>query len=84
MKLRLDLLEHLTDEDILEEVLANNHRYKAEPLLSKTGVGSLSSASIEERAQEEARSTARIQKAMQRLKQSGGEGKPKSSPSRKR
>jgi hypothetical protein len=84
MKLRLDLLEHLTDEDILEEVLANNHRYKAEPLLSKTGVGSLSSASIEERAQEEARSTARIQKAMQRLKQSGGKGKPKSSPSRKR
>jgi hypothetical protein len=31
MKLRLDLLEHLTDEDILEEVLANNHRYKPEP-----------------------------------------------------
>ncbi len=78
MKLRLDLLEHLTDEDILEEVLANNHRYKPEPLLSKTGVGSLSSASIEERAQEEARSTARIQRAMQRLKQNGGKGKPKS------
>jgi hypothetical protein len=58
MKLRLDLLEHLTDEDILEEVLANNHRYKPEPLFSKTGVGSLSSASTEERAQEEARSTA--------------------------
>ena len=31
MKLRLDLLEHLTDQDILEEVLANNHRYKPEP-----------------------------------------------------
>jgi len=58
MKLRLNLLEHLTDEDILEEVLANNHRYKPEPLLSKTGVGSLSSATTEERAQEEARSTA--------------------------
>jgi len=56
MKLRLDLLEHLKDEDILEEVLANNHRYKPEPLLSKTGVGSLSSASTEERAQEAARS----------------------------
>ena len=52
MKLRLDLLEHLTDQDILEEVLANNHRYKPEPLLSKTGVGSLSSASTEERAKE--------------------------------
>jgi hypothetical protein len=42
MKLRLDLLEHLTADDLLEEVLANNHRYKAEPLLSKTGTGSLS------------------------------------------
>lgn len=83
MKLRLDLLEHLTDEDILEEVLANNHRYKPEPLFSKTGVGSLSSASTEERAQEEARSTARIQRATERLKQSGGKGNPKSSPSPK-
>jgi len=52
MKLRLDLLEHLTDEDIMEEVLANNHRYKPEPNFSKTGVGTLSSASTEERAQE--------------------------------
>ena len=83
MKLRLDLLEHLTDEDILEEVLANNHRYKPEPLFSKTGVGSLSSASTEERAQEEARSTARIQRAMERLKQSGAKGNPKSDPSPK-
>jgi hypothetical protein len=83
MKLRLDLLEHLTDEDILEEVLANNHRYKPEPLLSKTGVGSLSSASTEERAQEEARSTARIQRAMRRLKQSGANSSPKSVPSQK-
>ncbi|HXC36020.1 MAG TPA: hypothetical protein VNV43_09115 [Candidatus Acidoferrales bacterium] len=84
MKLRLDLLEHLKDEDILEEVLANNHRYKPEPLFSKTGVGSLSSASTRERAQEEARSTARIQRATQRLKQAGNNGKPKSVPSPKR
>jgi hypothetical protein len=84
MKLRLDLLEHLMDQDILEEVLANNHRYKAEPLLSKTGVGSLSSASTEERAQEEARSTARIRKAMERLKQSGAKNKAPSNPSPKR
>ena len=83
MKLRLDLLEHLTDQDILEEVLANNHRYKPEPLFSKTGVGSLSSASTEERAQEEARSTARIQRAMQRLKENGDGGKAKSPPSTK-
>lgn len=80
MKLRLDLLEQMTDEDVLEEVLANNHRYKPEPLLSKTGVGSLSSASTEERAQEEARSTARIQRAMQRLQQSGADSSPKSDP----
>ena len=81
MKLRLDLLEHLTDEDILEEVLANNHRYKPEPNFSRTGVGSLSSASTAERAQEEARSTARIQRAMQRLRQSGRAARPKPPPS---
>ena len=71
MKLRLDLLEHLTDEDILEEVLANNHRYKPEPLFSRTGVGSLSSASTEERAQEEARSTALIERLKRRSQQNG-------------
>lgn len=83
MKLRLDLLEHLTDQDILEEVLANNHRYKPEPHFSKTGVGSLSSASTEERVQEEARSTARIQRAMQRSRQSGKTSNGKPSPSTK-
>ena len=71
MKLRLDLLEHLTAEDILEEVLANTHRYKPEPNFSKTGVGSLSSASIEERAQEEARSTALIERLKKRQQESG-------------
>ena len=83
MKLRLDLLEHLTDQDILEEVLANNHRYKPEPNFSKTGVGSLSSASIEERAQEEARSTALIERLKQRSQASGQKNKPPHSPSGK-
>src|SRR6266705_2397774 len=78
MKLRLDLLEHLTDEDILEEVLANNHRYKPEPNFSKTGVGSLSSASTEERAQEEARSTALIERLKQRAQATGQGSKGKS------
>ncbi len=78
MKLRLDLLEVLKDEDILEEVLANNHRYKPEPLFSKTGVGSLLSASTEERAKEVERSTARIQRAMKRLAVLGKKNKPKS------
>ena len=81
MKLRLDLLEHLTDEDILEEVLANNHRYKPEPLFSKTGTGSLSSATTEERAQEEARSTALIEKLKQRAAASGKQGSNKPAPS---
>jgi hypothetical protein len=81
MRLRLDLLEHLTDQDILEEVLANNHRYKPEPNFSKTGVGTLSSASIEERAQEEARSTALIERLKQRSQASGQNNKAPSSPS---
>ena len=84
MKLRLDLLEHLTDQDILEEVLANNHRYKPEPNFSKTGVGSLSSASTEERAQEETRSTALIERLNKRLRESGQKDKPASSASPKR
>lgn len=81
MKLRVDLLEHLTDEDIMEEVLANNHRYKPEPLLSKTGVGSLSSATTEERAREVERSTARIQRAMKRLDESGKSSEGANPPS---
>ena len=84
MKLRVDLLEHLTDKDILEEVLANNRRYKPEPNFSKTGVGSLSSASTEERAQEEARSTALIERLKQRAQASGPQNKSRSSRSTKR
>jgi hypothetical protein len=83
MKLRLDLLEHLTDEDILEEVLANTHRYKPEPLFSKTGVGSLSSASTEERAQEVARSTALIERLKKRAAESGKKSGSKASRSQK-
>jgi hypothetical protein len=67
MKLRLDL----TEDDLLEEVLANNARYKPEPLFSKTGVGSLSSASTEERANEVQRSTELIQRLEQRAKAAG-------------
>jgi hypothetical protein len=62
MKLRLDLLKHLKPEDTLEEALATAHRFKPEPLFSKTGTGSLSSASTEERANEVARSMALLQK----------------------
>lgn len=67
MKLRLDLLEHLTDEDILEEVLANNHRYKPEPLFNKTGVGYLRPATPQEREAEIARCEATTAKLKKRL-----------------
>ena len=80
MKLRLDLLEQLTDEDILEEVLANNHRYKPEPNFSKTGVGSLSSASTEERAKEAERSTTLIERLKRRLQQNGAAAKENPAP----
>ena len=83
MKLRFDLVEHLTDQDILEEVLANNHRYKPEPLFSKTGVGSLSSASTEERANEVERSTALIERLKKRQQESGKTSETPSSPSTK-
>jgi hypothetical protein len=71
MKLRLDLLEQLKPEDALEEALATVHRFKPEPLFSKTGIGSLSSASTEERAKEVARSMALVQKLEKRLEESG-------------
>ncbi len=70
MKLRLDLLKHLTTEDILEEVLATAHRFKPEPLFSQTGTGSLSSASIEERVSEEAHSMELTRKLELRAQQS--------------
>src|SRR5438874_8439119 len=52
MKLRLDLLEHLTAEDIKKAAIESAHRFKPEPNFSKTGIGSLSSASTKERAKE--------------------------------
>ncbi len=67
MKLRLELLEQVT----AEEVLANNHRYKAEPLFSKTGTGRLSSASTKELADEEKRNTALIRKLTKKSQDAG-------------
>ena len=71
MKLRLDLLEQLRDEDILEAVVENTHRFKPEPLFSKTGVGSLSSASTEERAREVEHSMELTRKLKERARQAG-------------
>ena len=83
MKVRPDLVECLTAEDLMEEVLANNHRYKAEPNFSKTGVGTLSSASIEERANEVKRNTELIERLKKRLQQSGRKNARKRSRSSK-
>lgn len=71
MKLRTDLLAKLLPEDVMASVDAHNHRYKAEPLFSKTGTGSLSSASISERASEVVRNTDLIRKLTQRAGQPG-------------
>ena len=78
MKLRLDLLEHLTAEDILQEAQANQHRYKAEPSFSKTGTGHLSPRSMKDSADEAARSEALTQKLTKRLEQSGNRSEPQS------
>lgn len=78
MKLRTDLLAKLRPEDLMESVEAHNHRYKAEPLFSKTGTGSLSSASTSERANEVERNTDLIRKLNKRAESAGkskGSGK---------
>ena len=84
MKLRFDLVEKVTAEMLMESVLANNHRYKAEPLFSKTGTGSLSSASTSDCAAEIERSTARIQKLMRTVRESGTKDTPPNEPSSER
>ncbi len=71
MKLRLDLLDQLTEEDIALQAEGNVHRFKPEPLFSKTGVGSLSPASICERAQEVGHSMDLTRKLEKRVRKSG-------------
>jgi len=71
MKLRLDLLKHLTAEDIAQTAEANVHRFKPEPLFSQTGTGSLLSASTSERAKEVAHSMELTQKLEARAQKSG-------------
>ena len=78
MKLRFDLVEKVTPEMLMESVLANNHRYKAEPLLSKTGTGSLSPASTKDRAIEEKLSTDITRKLMTGSDNAGKPSAPKS------
>ena len=77
MKLRLDLLEHLTAEDIRQAAMDSVHRYKPEPNFSKTGIGSLSSASTKERAKELKHSTELTQKLEARARKHGKTSAPK-------
>jgi hypothetical protein len=71
MKLRLDLLEHLTADDIRKAAEDSVHRFKPEPNFSKTGIGTLSSASTEERAKEVEHSMELTRKLEQRAKRTG-------------
>lgn len=71
MKLRLDLLEQLTAEDIKKAATESAHRYKPEPNFSKTGVGTLSSASTKERAKEVEHSMELTRKLESRARKNG-------------
>ena len=71
MKFRPDLAMQVTPQMVLEEAVANQNRYKPEPLFSKTGTGSLSSASTASYASEIKRSMERIRKLMRRAKKTG-------------
>lgn len=71
MKLRTDLLKHLTAEDIRQAAEESVHRFKPEPNFSKTGTGTLSSASTEERAKEVKHSMELTRKLEQRARQNG-------------
>jgi hypothetical protein len=83
MKLRYDLVAKVTPAMALHEALANQHRYKAEPLFSKTGTGSLSSASTSDSAGAVARSMARIRKLTQLAKKNGAKASKASGRSSK-
>lgn len=78
MKLRLDLAKALRPEDVLKMAKANSHRYKPEPVFSKTGIGHLSPTSTADSAKDEALSTALIRKATKRAGKSGKRSKRKS------
>ncbi|NBS79988.1 hypothetical protein EBS57_09395 [bacterium] len=78
MKLRLDLLEQMTPADIAEQAEKNVHRFEPEPLFSKTGVGSLSPASTNERALEVEHSMELTQKLERRARKAGKKSGTKS------
>ena len=77
MKFRPDLVKKLTPDMLKASVEANNPRYRSEQRFSSTGTGSLSTALTEQRANEDALSTAIIQKLMSESDNSGkNSGRP--------
>ena len=74
MKLRLDLLEHLTAEDIAEQATIGVDRFKPEPLFSKTGVGYLRPATPEEIALEIEASERLCERLIERASRAAGQG----------
>ncbi|HUA37160.1 MAG TPA: hypothetical protein VMA35_02035 [Candidatus Sulfopaludibacter sp.] len=84
MKVRYDLAAKVTPAMVLQEALANQHRYKAEPLFSRTGTGSLLSASTSDSVKAVARSMARIRKLTQLAKKNGSKVSISSGRSSKR
>jgi hypothetical protein len=74
MKLRLDLLEHLTEDDLLKAAEESIHRFKPEPNFAKTGIGSLSPASPEDRARELARSEELVKELKRRARKAAKKG----------
>lgn len=74
----MDLLEQMTPADIAEQAEKNVHRFKPEPLFSKTGVGSLSPASTNERALEVEHSMELTQKLERRARKAGKKSGTKS------
>lgn len=73
----MDLLKHLTTEDVIEEAVVNVHRFNPEPLFSKTGIGSLLPASASEREREIAHSIELTRKLEQRATKAGKTGASK-------
>jgi hypothetical protein len=71
MKLRLDLVKALRPEDVLAMAQANSHRYKAEPVFSKTGIGHLSPTSTADSAKDVELSMELIRKVTKRAGKNG-------------
>jgi hypothetical protein len=64
-------MEHQTAEDLRQAAEESVHRFKPEPNFSSTGIGTLLSASTEERAKEVEHSMELTRKLERRARRSG-------------